>query len=391
VLLKRFAAQSRLEARAFRSAVAASAAIVVTLVCSLTWFVIVHHAALPTLMQDPIRRASSATLTADLGAVLAVCALAVVLLGVWRRSMLDLWLLVASFAWLLDSILLAVIQERYTVAWYANRFFAITAAAFVLFVLLAESTMLYARLALSVLAQRRERERRPMSMKAMSAAIEHEMRQPLAAIATNAAAAQRWLRRPSPEIGEARVALGSVHADVRRSIDVVQSVRALFGALEEIANPVDANELVRETIAMIRRDLDGAGIEVQLELASDLAQVHAHRGQLQQVLLNLVRNAADAMRGLAGPAVLRISSRPLGAEGVAVAVADSGVGIAAEHVGRIFDPFFTTKPQGMGMGLAVCRSIAEAHGGSLTASPGVPRGAVFDLALPGMVAPPRRL
>jgi signal transduction histidine kinase len=384
VLLNRFTPSVRMEAIAFRRAAAASTVNIVVLVCALTWFVTAHHDTLPALMQTSIRRASGAMLVGDLSAVLAVCTLAVGLLLAWRRSMLDLWLLVASFAWLLDSILLAIVQERYTVAWYANRFFAITAAALVLFVLLSESTMLYARLALYTLAQRREREHRLMSMEAVSAAIEHEVRQPLGAIATNAASARSWLQRESPDIDEACLALDGVESGAERSADVVHSIRELFGKPDPDATPVDVDELIRETIAMLHDELDAARIEVRLDLATDGAQLHAHRGQLQQVLLNLVGNAADAMRGLVGrPAVLGIVTRRHGSNGVVITVADTGIGIPDEDTERIFDAFYTTKPQGMGMGLVISRSIVEAHGGALTVSPGTPEGTVFEIVIAG--------
>ena len=146
---------------------------------------------------------------------------------------------------------------------------------------------------------------------------------------------------------------------------------------------VDANELIRETVVLAHGDLLTAGVETQLELAPRLPSVHGHRGQLQQVILNLVTNATDAMRTTTGRArVLRVVSKPSDENGVAISLEDTGIGIDPNNAERIFEAFFTTKSSGMGMGLAICRSIIEAHGGSLSASRGVPNGSVFQVVLP---------
>jgi signal transduction histidine kinase len=294
-----------------------------------------------------------------------------------------LWLLVVSLAWLLSSILINLVGYRFDVAWYANRIFAIASACFVLFVLLAESTMLYARLALSVLAQRREREGRRMSMDAMSAAIAHELKQPLGAIVTNANAGLRWLSRSPPALDQIHDTFKFIAADGTRASDVIQSVRAMFGKSDPAQIQTDLNELIRETIALLRTELETRQILVQLDLDPKLPLVLAHRGQLQQVILNLVSNAADAMRLVMDRArILKLESRVLRSGGLEVSVRDSGTGLEPNDVERIFDPFFTTKSNGMGMGLAICRTIIEAHGGVLSASAGKPEGAVFRIVLP---------
>jgi len=353
------------------------------IICALTWFVIRFQDSLPVMVS---------TLNTSAGIwhyitvlILSACIGAVALQ--WRRrrrSVLDLWLLVVSLAWLLDSILLNVIGSRYDIGWYANRGFAILSATLVLLVLLSESTMVYAQLAISMLAQRREREGRLMSMCAMLAAVEHEIRQPLGAIVANANAGRRWLSRSPPEVDEARAALDAIAADGHRSSEVVHSVRAMFDKSDEAASTLDANEVIKETIALVREELQSRRIAVDLELAPRLPRVSASRGQLQQVMLNLVTNAADAMRSVdERAAVLTVASKPIDSNAVEVTVADSGIGIDPKIADRIFDAFFTTKSNGMGMGLAICRSIVEAHGGTLSASAGVPHGAVFQLILPG--------
>jgi signal transduction histidine kinase len=223
-----------------------------------------------------------------------------------------------------------------------------------------------------------------MSMCAMLAAVEHEIRQPLGAMVANANAGRRWLGRSPPELDEARAAFDAIAADGHRSSDVVHSVRAMFDRNEDEGSTLDANELIQETIALVREELQSQRIAVDLELSPRLPRVAANRGQLQQVMLNLVANAADAMRTVNDrAAVLHVASKPFNARGVEVTIADSGPGIDPTIRDRIFDAFFTTKSNGMGMGLAICRSIVEAHGGTLSAQAGVPHGAIFQMVLPG--------
>ena len=224
---------------------------------------------------------------------------------------------------------------------------------------------------------------RRTTLAAMSAAIAHEIKQPLGAIVMNASAGLRWLNAVSPDIGEARTSFENVVADGHRAGEVIQSIRAMFETGGQAETALDANEMIRETIAIIRGELEAARVQLQLELAPQLTPVSAHKGQLQQVILNLITNAVDAMRAVTNrPRVLSVRSAASGADHLSIAVEDSGPGIDLEHVDRIFDAFFTTKSHGMGMGLAICRSIVEAHGGNLSVSAAAPHGSVFRLVLP---------
>jgi signal transduction histidine kinase len=158
----------------------------------------------------------------------------------------------------------------------------------------------------------------------------------------------------------------------------------MFAKGDQAGTLLDANDLIRETIAIASGELDDARVTIELELAEQLPLISAHKGQIQQVVLNIVTNAVDSMRGVGSRArMLRVRSRPFDTNGVAVSVQDSGIGIDPKDIDRIFDAFFTTKNNGMGMGLAICRSIVEAHGGNLSVSPGVPHGSVFHIVLPG--------
>jgi C4-dicarboxylate-specific signal transduction histidine kinase len=217
----------------------------------------------------------------------------------------------------------------------------------------------------------------------MSGAIAHEIAQPLNAIVTNANAGVRWLNCSPPDLDRAGKTFSDIAAAGHRASEVIHSVRTMFAKGDHPKVALDTNELLRETIALVHEDLEAAEIAVRLELEAQLPPVLGHRGQLQQVILNIVGNAADAMRPVTERArVLRLKSESHDADRVAVSVEDSGTGISAEDVDRIFDTFFTTKPNGMGMGLAICRSIVEAHGGSLSASAAASHGSVYRLVLP---------
>ena len=226
---------------------------------------------------------------------------------------------------------------------------------------------------------------RRSTLAAMSAAIAHEIRQPLGAIVTNANAALRWLDRPKPDFDEVREALKHIGSDGHRASEVIHSIRSMFSKGDHEGRPLDTNELIRETIAMASGELDAARITIELELSEPLPLITAHKGQLQQVVLNIVTNAADSMRNIEDrERLLRVRSRRFNSNGVAVSVEDSGIGIDEGTMDRIFDTFFTTKSNGMGMGLAICRSIVEAHGGNLSVSRGVPHGSIFHIVLPGI-------
>jgi len=147
---------------------------------------------------------------------------------------------------------------------------------------------------------------------------------------------------------------------------------------------VDISELVRETMALVRDDLEADGIVVQLELAAQLPLISGHKGRLQRVILNVITNAADAMRAVTDRARMLTVTCVSEADSVAVSVKDSGIGIDQKDIERIFDPFVTTKTNGMGIGLAICRTIIQAHGGRLSASPAVPHGSVFHIVLPSI-------
>jgi C4-dicarboxylate-specific signal transduction histidine kinase len=217
----------------------------------------------------------------------------------------------------------------------------------------------------------------------VAASIAHEVAQPIAAAATSAKAALRWLSAEQPNLKEARHALGCTVDSGKRAVEIVDGIRALFSKAPPRKARVDINAAVREMIELTRREAMTRGVSVQVELTDDLPFVEGDRVELQQVLVNLITNAFEAMSGICdGVRELRICTGLAAAGCVLVTVSDSGPGIAPHMVERVFTSFYTTKPKGMGMGLSICRSIVEAHDGRLWVSANDPRGAVFQFTVP---------
>ncbi|CAN7727783.1 AAA family ATPase [Paraburkholderia terricola] len=223
---------------------------------------------------------------------------------------------------------------------------------------------------------------RATTMGELAASIAHEINQPLASIVSNASAGVRWLNRPEPDMHEALAGLRDIVKDGKRAGDIIRSLQSLAKEAKPSPVPTFVDSVVREVFALAAAEIEQKGVNVRLDLASRCA-VLADRVQLQQVLFNLVMNAADAMSHLdARQRLLSVATAVNGQGSVTVSVQDNGCGISAEIAPRIFDAFFTTKETGMGMGLAICKSIIEAHGGTLTATPGEPTGTVFGFTLP---------
>jgi signal transduction histidine kinase len=221
------------------------------------------------------------------------------------------------------------------------------------------------------------------TMGEMAASIAHEVNQPLAAIVANGSAGLRWLANTTPDLNEVQAALQRVVRDGVRASEIIGGVRAMFKKDVQERAPLDVSRVVEDVVALLHGELRSGQISVQLESGGKVPRVVASRVQLQQVLLNLITNAIDAMRPIRDrPRILRISICASEPGGVMVRVEDSGPGIDPSVRGRIFEPFFTTKSAGMGLGLAICRSIIEAHDGQVSVSAGNPHGSVFQFALP---------
>jgi PAS domain S-box-containing protein len=228
-----------------------------------------------------------------------------------------------------------------------------------------------------------ERVSRVTTMGELTASVAHEVNQPIAAAVTNANACLRWLA--GDNIEEARAAATRIVRDGTRAAEIISRIRQLFKKGAPQRELVEVNEVIRETIALLRSDVTRYSISVRMELAANLPQVMGDGVQLQQVLMNLIMNSIDALKDVEGTRELVIKSQQGENEQVLVSVTDTGVGLPPQHGEQIFEAFFSTKPNGTGMGLRISRSIIESHGGRLWAAGNSPRGASLCLTLPAKV------
>jgi signal transduction histidine kinase len=249
--------------------------------------------------------------------------------------------------------------------------------------LIAELSQRTNQLDCSVAELQRERNNKLMNLEAMAASISHEVRQPLTSIVANGRAAQRFLGHSPPNVEEAQSALKKIIGGSHRASQVFDNIRALFGKADAGHERINTNELIGDVVTGFQRDLEQYGITASVKLEEDLPKIVAHKGQLHQVLINLVRNAIEAMQADEnGHRVLQVSSRRHDDDKIVLSIEDSGPGIDPKHVENIFDAFVTTKSHGMGLGLALCRMIIERHSGQLSVSPAHPRGSIFRIVLP---------
>src|SRR5262245_15092174 len=215
----------------------------------------------------------------------------------------------------------------------------------------------------------------------LSASLTHEVTQPLAGIVAGASAALRWLRADKPNVEKAEAALEAIVAAGHRTADVVASVRAMFKRDAPQKVSTDMNQTIRTVLSIVGVELQKHGVELQTELREQVPTVQGDQVQLQQVVLNLVMNGIEAMQSV-WPRVLKVQTDQPKEGILRVSIEDTGTGIDPSHLDQIFKPLFTTKATGMGMGLSICNSIIESHGGRIWASPAVNRGSIFQFELP---------
>ena len=356
--------------------------VVCCVVCGLTWLSTAGATLLPPIVLDNSR--ISPLVIYPIGFTILTFAMSLVVLAVPRRSVLDQWLMVVALVSIWELVFSGVLPSvRFSLGFYSGRVLALAASSIVLIVLLAETTWLYARLAHSNAMLQREQHNKLMNMEALAGSISHEIRQPLAAMTANSETAMLLIRREPPERDEALAALDDAVQEGQRASQMLAGIRALFGKTARGHEPIDVNEAALGALRVLRHELNEHGVIVRTELASELPQVVGHRVQLQEVIINLVHNAIEAMGSVTnGRRALAVRTDLDGGNAIVVEVEDSGPGIAPDNIDKVFDAFVTTKPTGMGLGLAICRMIIERHGGRLSVAQARPHGAIFRMVLP---------
>ena len=367
------------------SAICWSVAIQLSLVCALTLAVTAGDRFMPRLFSDDLSNTPLVYYVA--GAIVLMAVLVLLLVWSRRESMLDMWIMVMICMLISEMTLVTFgLTGRFYLGWYVSRTLAVAVSIVVLIALLSESMRLQAALLHANMMLEHERDNNLMNLQAVTAAIAHELKQPLTAISANSEAAQLFLNRPRPKLQEARPALGSIVADSHRASQILNDIRALFTGTDRESVPTDLNEIVLQTLSLLRQQLTTHGVTSQVQLDSDLPLVMGHKGQLQEVMINLLQNAIEAMNSIKDDKKslqLRTERRD---NAIVIEVKDSGPGIDPASLNRIFDAFFTTKLRGTGLGLAISRMIIERHGGRLFASSDGTSGALFQFVLPSNAA-----
>jgi signal transduction histidine kinase len=378
-LLKRAGREKPMPRGAVGFAIFATVAFVLALTWNLLWLTTKGIDLLSPIMVDMFHSRAPWVFAPPV----ALSIIAMLLLWPQRHLLLNLWLLVVLEIWMFDALLFYKLTTRYSLLWYGGRAFATLAASLVLLYLLSQTTVLYGRLARSNMLLQRERDNKLMNLQAAMSSISHEIKQPLSAIAMNAIAAQMLFEQAPPNLEEVRSALNELVSDSQRTGQILDNIRQLFGKGEVDKKPVDVNDATLAALRLLRGELSEHGVAATVELASELPTVMGHRGQLQEVILNLAHNAIEAMATAEGDRrALKVRTKSGSGRAILVEVEDSGPGIEPGRLDNIFDAFVTTKPHGMGLGLAICSAIIERHGGKLSASSDGKSGALFQVVLP---------
>jgi signal transduction histidine kinase len=274
-----------------------------------------------------------------------------------------------------------LISGRFTLGWYSGRVFAVLVPTIAMILMLAQTFSLNARITRMTMMLQRERSNKLANLEAVVAAIAHEVKQPLSAIAVRGAATKRYLDR-TPGLREAGSSVGAMVDASMRANEIFDNIRALFSDVDQKRQSIDVNQLAAEALDLLREEIKAHGIETSIHLTPGLPSIMGHNGQLREVIVNLIQNAIDAMQAVSGRRrILRIRADHHGNEAIVISVEDTGSGIEPEKMQRIFDPFVSTKAKGRGLGLAICRSIIERHHGQLSVSSEVDGGARFRLIL----------
>jgi signal transduction histidine kinase len=314
----------------------------------------------------------------------AMCATAIVLIFLRRRSMLDLWLTVALLGWLPNFVVAALFPiHRFSLGWYTSRIFALIGGFTVLIALLAETIALYTRLANAVALLRQERDNRLMSLDAATGALAHEIRQPLTAVTSTSSAGLNWLKATPPDIEKIRHCLTAINNSGHRANEIIESVRGIFKNSGAKRHLIHLDEVALQVLDLMRQDLRRNDVAVAIQFAEGAPAIYADRMQLQQIILNLVKNAIEAMASSSPERrSLTVMTKLNGGNSVSLSIQDTGSGIDESIQQRVFDPFFTTKEAGMGLGLSISQTIARENGGRLQLVNTDSDGCLFELTFP---------
>jgi len=361
---------------------------VVILVCTLTWAVTVEEPLLIPLLSDVLNFTPAWNYLA-VGALL-ISIIAFVLLAVRRTSVLDLWLTVAVFGMVVEQALVSFfVHSRFSFGHYSSRVVAVIVSTIVLIALLSETVRLYARLARANRRLQLERASKLINVQVAIAATIHQLRQPLTAIGARSAAAKRFLAQISPDTARVQHIHDDITSATSHANEVLESIRALFEDADQPYTLVNVNVMIAESLQVLRNELEEHGITTSMQLAPDLPLIMGHKGQLEEVILNLVHNSIDAMGALAANKrrALSIETKQQGRDEVVISLQDTGPGIAQEKIMKVFDAFVTTKAKGTGLGLAIARMIIERHGGQISVRSDPGNGARFEITLPTKMTP----
>lgn len=310
--------------------------------------------------------------------------IALALLFFRRRTVLDLWLIVTLFAWWpIYLVPMYFTLVRFSIGWYIARSLAVLASSVLLAILMGETTLIYARLANSIRLLCRERAERLASVEAATSAMAYEIRQPLAGIANMGSAGLDWLKATPANIERTRACLAAVMDASQHADEIISGIGGLFRRAPNERTRFQVNEVCRDVVKLGQNDILANGISVRFRCQDDLPLINADHTQIQQVILNLVRNAIDAVSNRpANERRLLLVTRSNGKSLISVCIRDSGPGISNDVRNRIFEPFYTTKTNSMGLGLAVCRKIVEQHEGRLRLAETSSHGSTFEVVLP---------
>lgn len=354
---------------------------VIAAAAGITWLAVAGTGSLPPVVISERGFSATAQLVTTLGLLASLVAF--VLVWTRRTSVLDEWLIVALSATIAETATVVFIgASRFTVAFYVIKLFGVIASCAVLVALLSEMTSLYVRLTLAVRALQRERTSKVLNLDLIVGSIAHQVKQPLTVITTCGTIVENLLRKPSIDVAKVQLNVDDIVGAGLSVAETIDSMRTLLKNPNEVQQRIEVNEVVRESLDTLATELSDHQVSIETALAPDLAPVIAHRGQLREVIVNIVQNAIEAMEAPGIPRKLRVETGNRGPNRVSIAIEDSGPGIAPERLPTLLTAFVTTKASGMGLGLGICQMIVDRHNGEIRVASEVGKGTRFSVILP---------